>query len=77
MSSISISDSTKADFDELKPDDQTHDEFVSELLDAYRRDKGEVVDVGALVDAVTEQTATSVELAAYRGTRDAIQDVKE
>jgi len=74
LSSISISDSTKSDFDELKPDDLTHDEFVAELLDAYRRDNGEVVDVGELVDEITSQTAASVELAAYRGTREAIQD---
>lgn len=74
MTSISVADSTKSEFDELKPDDLTQDEFTQELLAAYRRDNGEIVDVGALADEITKQTAASVELAAYRGTRDAIED---
>lgn len=77
MASISVDDSTKSQFDELKPEDSTQDEFVNELLDAYRRDNGEVVDVASLVDEVTKQTASSVELASYRGTRDALESYLE
>jgi len=74
VSSISVSDSTKSDFDDLQPDDLTQDEFVGELLDAYRRDNGQVVDVDSLVDRISKQTASSIELASYRGTRDALED---
>lgn len=73
-SSISINDDTKREFDELKPGDSTHDEFVQELLAAYRRDNGEIVDVDSLVQEVTERTAANVELAAYRGTKAAHKD---
>jgi len=74
MTSISISEDTKTEFDERKPADLTHDEFVQELLAAHKRDNGEVVDVQALVDDVNKQTAASVELAAYRGVSQAIED---
>jgi len=61
----------------LKPDELTHDEFVQELLDAYRRDNGEIVDVDDLVDGIERQVATKIELAAYRGVQDALgKDVK-
>jgi len=76
-STITISDDDKAEFTELKPDDMTQKEFVTELLDAYRRDNGEIVDVGAIVDNVEKQIAAEVELASYRGTRDALNDVLE
>jgi len=55
----------------------THDEFVQELLAAYRRDNGEIVDVDDLVDGIEKQVAANVELAAYRGVQDALgKDVK-
>jgi hypothetical protein len=77
MSSISVDRQTKSDFDELKPEDATHDEFVQELLAAYKRDNGEIVDVDDLVDGIEKKVATNVELAAYRGVQDALgQDVK-
>ncbi|AFH22414.1 hypothetical protein OSG_eHP24_00195 [environmental Halophage eHP-24] len=77
MSSISVDRQTKSDFDELKPEDTTHDEFVQELLDAYRRDNGEIVNVDDLVDGIEKQVAANVELAAYRGVQDALgKDVK-
>jgi len=74
LASISVDQETKAAFDERKPDDLTHDEFVQELLAAHKRDNGEVVDVQELVDSVNKQTAASVELAAYRGVSQAIED---
>jgi len=77
MSSISVDRQTKSEFDELKPEDMTHDEFVQELLAAYKRDNGEIVDVDDLVDGIEKQVAANVELAAYRGVKDALgKDVK-
>jgi predicted CopG family antitoxin len=74
MTSISVNNDTKREFDELKPEDRTHDEFVQELLDAYRRDQGEIVNVDELVEQITQRTATNVELAAYRGVKAARKD---
>ena len=77
MSSISVDRQTKSDFDDLKPDGMTHDEFVQELLDAYRRDNGEVVNVDEIVADIEKQVAANVELAAYRGVQDALgRDIK-
>jgi len=77
MSSISVDRQTKSDFDELKPEDATHDEFVQELLAAYKRDNGEIVDVDSIVDGIEKQVAANIELAAYRGVQDALgKDVK-
>ncbi|UXF49964.1 hypothetical protein 7841G3A2_26 [Haloquadratum phage sp.] len=77
MSSISVDRQTKSEFDELKPEDMTHDEFVQELLAAYKRDNGEIVDIDDLVDGIEKQVAANVELAAYRGVQDALgKDVK-
>jgi len=73
--SISIKDDTKAKFDEMKPDDVTHDEYVVELLKAKQRDDGQIVDPAAIVDEITRQTAAEVELASYRGVRAAIEDL--
>jgi len=77
MASVSVDDETKQEWDELKPDDLTHGEFAEELLAAYRRDNGEIVDVGKIVDNVEKQIAAEVELSSYRGTRDALNDVLE
>jgi hypothetical protein len=73
MASISISNNTKAEIDELKPDDMTYKEFADELVAAYRRDNGEVVDIDNLVDRILERVATNIELAAYRGTSEALE----
>ena len=77
MSSISDDRQTKSDFDELKPEDATHDEFVQEHLAAYRRDNGEIEEVDDPVDGIENKVAANVELAAYRGVKDALgKDVK-
>lgn len=75
MPTVGISAEDKREFDARKPDDMTQAEFTSELLAAHRRDDGEIVDVDALVARVEERTASQVELAAYRGTADALREV--
>jgi predicted CopG family antitoxin len=74
MSSISVDDKTKREFDELKQEGMTHDEFVQELLAAYKRDNGEIVNVDSLVDEITERVAANVEVAAYRGVDDRLDE---
>lgn len=74
LSSVSLSESTKSEWDELKPDDLTHGEFAQELLDAYRRDNGEIVDVESIVEQINHQTASKIELAAFRGCSEALEN---
>ena len=76
MSSISVDSETKQEFDELKPADCTHSEFVEILLETYRMQDTELM-LESLVDELSNEiedsVATSAELAAYRGTKDAIE----
>jgi hypothetical protein len=73
MASISISNNTKTEIDDLKPDDMTYKEFADELVAAYRRDNGEVVDVDAMVDVILKRVAANIEVAAYRGVTEALE----
>lgn len=73
VSSISVSDSTKSNFDELKPDDMTHDEFVAELIQVYRAYEGEPVDVEKLADELSHTLVSKIELGAFRGSKQALE----
>jgi len=77
MTSISVKGTTKTEVDELKPSDQTYDEFVQELLGAYRRDNGPPFDVDKMVDEmvreITHRTATQAEMGAYRGAQEGVE----
>jgi hypothetical protein len=73
---INVNDSTKSEWDELKPDDYTHDEFAQELLETYRMQDTELlIDelVNRVIAEIDDSVATKAELAAYRGTKDAIE----
>jgi len=74
VTSISVDETTKNEFDELKPDNMTHNEFVVELLQAKKRDNGQVVDPSEIADEIRRQAAADIELAAYRGVISAIDD---
>jgi hypothetical protein len=73
--SISVSDDDKAEFQEMKPADMTQKEFFSELLAAKRRDEGEIVNPSEIVDQAALELGKEVELAAFRGTRSALNEV--
>lgn len=74
MSSISCRTSAKNEIDELKPDDMSYADFVEELIAAYKRDDGEIVSPEKLVEEIKQQIATNVEIAAYRGANEAIEN---
>jgi len=74
MTSISVDESTKAEFDDLKPEGSTHNEFMVELLKAKKRDNGQVVDPSEIADEIRRQAAADIELAAYRGVIEAIDE---
>lgn len=77
MTSIRVDDDTKARFTELQPDEDTQDEFVRRLLEAYEQ-SGEGVDPERWADTVAEQVANTVankvELGAYRGAQHALEE---
>ncbi len=70
MSSISVSDSTKAEWDDLKPDDLTHDEFAQEVIATYKTFNGEPVDVEELAGELEKTLIPMVEVAAFRGSKE-------
>lgn len=73
MGSLSVSSSTKSDFDELKPDDLTHDEFVAELIATYKAFEGEPVDHEQLAEELSHTLIPMVEIASYRGVSDCME----
>jgi len=74
MTSISIDQATKDRWDELKPEDDTHDEFCQEVLDAYEYSDDPVkIDIDEIVDEITHRVAGECELSAYRGVTDALE----
>lgn len=74
MSSIGVDKQTKEEWDELKPEELTHDEFAQHAIDCIKRDNGEVVNVDELVSDIKKEVAAQVELAAYRGTKEALEN---
>jgi len=75
MSSINVSTDTKAQFDELQPEDTTQSEFVDMLPETYQKDvDGVVIDPEAIAENIEEHVASKVELAAYRGVQEGIEN---
>jgi hypothetical protein len=76
MSSISVSESTKTEWDELKPDNLTHDEFAQVVLSAYKQQDTELALeqlVDELSDRIEREISAETEFAARRGTLDALE----
>jgi len=77
MTTISCKDNTKAEFDRLKPEDYSHDEFVEELLETYENaDEPVTIDTEEIAQNIKESVASEVELAAYRGTQEALENTQ-
>lgn len=74
MAGINVDETVKDEFDELQPEGTTHSEFVEELLAAKRRDEGEIINPDDIAESVMENLHRKVELAAYRGVTEAIND---
>ena len=70
---ISVKNQTKSRWDELKPEDMTHDEFCQEVLDAYEHgDDPVVIDTDKIVSKAAVKLSGQVETAAYRGIKEAL-----
>ena len=71
---ISVKTQTKSRWDDLKPEDMTHDEFCQEVLDAYEHgDDPVVIDTDAIVSKAAVKLSGQVETAAYRGIKEALE----
>jgi len=77
MSQVGCTTSDKERFDELQPENMTQKEFVSELLDCYEnRDEKVTIDTDEIIEELRTGVASEIELAAYRGTKEAIEEVE-
>jgi len=77
MSQVGCTTSDKERFDELQPENMTQKEFVSELLDAYEnRDDKVVIDTDAIIEELRVGVASEIELSAYRGVKEAIEEIE-
>jgi len=77
MSQVGCTTSDKERFDELQPENMSQKEFVSELLDCYEnRDDKVVIDTDAIIEELRVGVASEIELSAYRGVKEAIEEVE-
>jgi hypothetical protein len=72
MSSVNAGDH-KDRFNELR-DDQTQEEFMGELLDAYEIVDGSGIDMEEVLERIEVSVASKAELASYRGSKQAVED---
>jgi len=72
---ISVKTQTKDRWDSLKPEDMTHDEFTHAVLDAFEHgDDPVVIDVDEIVAQAAVKLSGQVEVAAYRGITEALEN---
>jgi hypothetical protein len=77
MTQINVSDADKDRFDELKPSEKTQKEFFAEVLATFENaDETITLDTERLTDRLKESVASEVELAAYRGVMEAIENAQ-
>jgi len=78
MPQVSVSEADKERFDELKASEQTQAEFVSEILHTYEiAEETVTIDTQAIVDKVAHKVAAEVEMSAYRGVTEALEQANE
>jgi signal transduction histidine kinase len=72
-----VSQDDKDRFDELKPSDSTQAEFFSEIMATYEHaDETITLDTERLTDRIKESVASEVELAAYRGVQESLENAQ-
>jgi len=77
VTQINVSDADKDRFDELKPPEKTQKEFFAEVMATFENaDETVTLDTERLADRIKESVASEIELAAYRGTTEAIENAQ-
>ena len=74
MGQINVNDSDKEWFDEFKESDETQAEAFSRMVAQVKAFQGEPVDVEALADELKHSLIPMTELAAYRGSKEAVEE---
>jgi len=78
MPAISVTNEDKKRFVELKPSEKTHKEFFAEVLATYENAEETVtIDTDAIIDKVAHKIAAEVEMSAYRGVTEALEQANE
>jgi len=78
LTQINVSQDDKARFDELKPSEKTQKEFFSEVIATYENaDETITLDTERLTERIKESVAAEVELSAYRGVTEAIEQAND
>jgi len=78
MPAISVTNEDKERFVELKGSEQTHKEFFAEVLATYETaDETVSLDTERLTEQIKQSVAAEVELSAYRGVTEAIEEANK
>ena len=78
MPTINTTQQDKERFVELKPSEKTHKEFFAEVLATYENAEETVsLDTERLTEQIKQSVAAEVELSAYRGVTEAIEEANE
>jgi len=77
LTQINVTDADKDRFDELKPSNKTQKEFFAEVMATFENaDETVTLDTERLTAQIAESVASQIELAAYRGTTEAIENAQ-
>ena len=78
MPAISVTNEDKELFVQLKPSEKTHKEFFTEVLATYETaDETVSLDTERLTEQIKQSVAAEVELSAYRGVTEAIEEANK
>jgi len=78
MPAISVTNEDKERFVQLKPSEKTHKEFFTEVLATYETaDETVSLDTERITEQIKQSVAAEVELSAYRGVTEAIEEANK
>jgi len=78
MPQVSVSEEDKKRFVELKPSEKTHKGFFAEVLATYETaDETVSLDTERITEQIKQSVAAEVELSAYRGVTEAIEEANK
>jgi hypothetical protein len=77
MTGINVNQTDKDRFDAHKPSDLTQAEFFETVMDTYENaDEPVTINVEQLTEEIKSTVASNIELAAYRGVTEAIEQAQ-
>jgi len=77
LTQINVSQDDKDRFDELKPSEKTQKEFFAEVIATYENaDETITLDTERLTERIKESVASEVEVAAYRGVQESLENAQ-